>query len=89
MQTKPVNYAGHFTASDTMVVSRTIMARIFRHRTVFQLQQRSCGQEHAAKLIPEAPGRDLTYLDRMKADLPEEGDVLTRDGQKVFLDKTE
>ena len=31
----------------------------------------------------------MTYLDRMKADLPEEGDVLTRDGQKVFLDKTE
>ena len=26
VQTKPVNYAGHFTASDPMVVSRTIMA---------------------------------------------------------------
>ena len=66
------------------------MARTFRDRTVSQRPpQCSRGQEHAAKLIPEAPGRDLTYLDRMKADLPEEGDVLTRDGQKVFLDKTE
>ena len=43
VQTKPVNYAGHFTASDPMVVSRTIMA--LEQHIWADPRKQPCGQE--------------------------------------------
>ena len=37
----------------------------------------------ATKLIPESPDRDRTYLNRILAGLPNEGDVITRDGKTL------
>ena len=54
VQTKPVNYAGHFTASDPMVVSRTIMA-LEQHNIWAQIpgnnraDRRRCGGRRRVK----------------------------------------